>query len=709
MTRHEAVLLANKLLLEYKLDGWGVRLNTDVSSGFLGLCSYRDRLIILSAHHIDIHPSDSVENTIRHEIAHALTEGEGHSEVWKDMARKVGCDNTAPCSNLSLTPQVIDAIRSGSNIEISFDEEIIRTPKYRITRLQDKCGFCGKVAKEIRSTLVVNENPFQPDEKYIMLECGHLLIKKIPKGTAFHTLISNSDEPHVKSCKHEFRDVHPTNQCIHCLEYKPYDFQVEGMRFLETALAINKGGAIFDDMGLGKTIQGLGTIKFVEDLCPILFLGKSTAKFQVFKEVLRWCGNSYLPQIIRSGNDYLIPGLKVYIASYDMLVKKVRRSKTGKIINQGFDLSKFDAVGIKTVILDECQQIKNADASRTQEVRKLVKDRKVIALSGTPWKNRGSEFFQVLNMMAPTKFPSYQGFLDTWVDYYQSGTTWKPGGIKNIPAFREYIKDIALRREVSDVQVEMPDVNRTMQYTELEKYEQANYDEEVSKFVKWYNDLVMSGEEDDIWKPGENNVIGKLARMRHIIGLAKIPATLDLTDQFVEETDRKLVIFVHHKDVGEILYSKIKEKWGSEIPVLKLTGDQTDIVRFNIQTEFNNHPRALMVASTLAAGESINLQTCSDAIMHERQWNPQNEDQAAPGRFRRIGSIHALVNVIFMLASGTVDEHLTGIVERKRGFFHAGMNKGEMPVWNQSEIISELVNAIVKGYNSRVKKSVKVG
>ena len=43
-----------------------------------------------------------------------------------------------------------------------------------------------------------------------------------------------------------------------------------------------------------------------------------------------------------------------------------------------------------------------------------------------------------------------------------------------------------------------------------------------------------------------------------------------------------------------------------------------------------------MVASQLAAGEGLNLQTCSDCVMHERQWNPGKEEQAE-GRFIRIG------------------------------------------------------------------------
>ena len=34
----------------------------------------------------------SVENTILHEIAHALTPGKGHGPVWRAKAIEIGCD-----------------------------------------------------------------------------------------------------------------------------------------------------------------------------------------------------------------------------------------------------------------------------------------------------------------------------------------------------------------------------------------------------------------------------------------------------------------------------------------------------------------------------------------------------------------------------------------------------------------------------------------
>jgi len=687
MDRNTASKLLRNELNIHGLNNWSIRLSTNPNDNFLGICMYNDKCIILNAHHIDIHPDVEVINTIKHEVAHALCPRQGHNEVWSNKAREIGCDNTLPCSHLDLPDHVIDAIRSGNLVEVTIEEEthVIRRPKYTVTRLQNKCPDCGKIAKEKFSIESIDKDG--NTIKLITLECFHIIKKVIPRGTPFESIVSNGWKDEIKSCIHDW-DKH---KCKNCGEFRLMNFQISGAAFIESAIAINKGAGVFDDMGLGKTVQVLAYIYFHKERTPVLYIVKSAIKFQWFKQIIRWLGPDYLAQVISTGKDYVFPGLKSYIISYDLLKR--------------FPRAKLEALGIKLVILDECQQIKNPDSSRTQEVRKLIKDDniKVIPLSGTPWKNRGSEFFPVLNMLSPTKFYSYQHFLDTWVDYYYHGDKRKEGGIKRPEKFREYVSDIIIRREYNEVMDEFPDINRTKLNVQLDDLSQTTYDEETSDFVKWYNEFVINGTEDSI---DGMQILAKISRMRHITGLAKIPATIAFAEEFIEETDKKLVIFVHHKDVGHLIYDELFKKFNNTVPILKLTAEFSDAERFEIQENFNKLPRAIMVASTLASGEGIDLQTCADAVMHERQWNPQNEDQAAPGRFRRIGQTSNSINITFTEAEETVDEHLDGIVERKRLGFHMAMNKGETPKWNQSDIARELAQAIVKKFKEKKAKEV---
>jgi SWI/SNF-related matrix-associated actin-dependent regulator of chromatin subfamily A-like protein 1 len=696
MTRQEASQFTRDELNKNGLNKWSVRLNTNPNSHFLGLCSHKDTCIILSAHHIDIHPTPDVINTIKHEVAHALTPGHRHDDTWVAKAIEIGCDNTLPCSNLSLSPDIIDAIRSGADVEVTFTEQVIRTPRYNITRLQDKCKYCGKVAVTISEKTVVSSGDTTPDLKFIKLECGHMLIKRIPKGTPFHQFQFGGS----LNCNHEW----DKNTCVKCNRKRPYKFQLDGMAFGEAALAVNNGVAFFDEMGLGKTIEAEGLIYYHPEICtPTLWMVKSGLKYQLAVSLLNWMGDSHVPQVINTSKDWLIPNLKHYIIGYDMLVQKSRTLKNGTVANQGFDITQFDRVGIKCVVLDECQQIKNVDSSRTQMVRRVVKGRKVIALSGTPWNNRGSELFPVLNMLDPMKFNSEDKFKRQWVDTYWDGKYMKEGGIRRIPAFKEYTKDIIIRRERTEVMAELPLVNRTKLYVKMDPTQESIYDEAVQEFVDWYNT-----QSQDI---GGMHILAAMAKMRHLVALAKIPATVDYVDEFVEDTDRKIVVFAHHKEAQYLLFSELHTRFNSpEITVLKLTSEMNAKERFDVQTEFNSSKRSILVASTQAAGEGLNLQTCADCVMHERQWNPGKEEQAE-GRFIRIGQTATSVNATYTHMEGltAIDGSLDSIVERKRVQFHEVMNKGEAPRWNEDAIIKELAESIVNAHNAKKNRKVLQG
>jgi SNF2 family DNA or RNA helicase len=702
MDRNTAHEFTRKKLNEFGLNDWRIRVSSDPNQPFLGLCMHNDKCIQLNAHHIDIHPDKEVINTILHEVAHALVgPGHGHNEIWRTKATEIGCDNTNACSTLDLPAHVIDAIRSGAAVEISVEEkeivQKIREVTHKVTRLQDTCPECGKVAKEVSTTE-------SSDDKgniirHITLECFHIITRVIPRGTPFETMVSNGWKPEIAACKHQWNK----NQCILCREFRLFDFQIRGAQFVEMALATQKGALIADDMGLGKTVQALAILKFhSKKYKRTMVVTKSAIKFQWFKQAIRWLGEDWTAQIISTSKDYLFPNLKLYIIPYDLL----RR----------FKREKLHALGIKLVILDEVQQIKNPDSSRTQEVRKLVSansDCKVIELSGTPWKNRGSEFFPALNLIDPIKFYSYQHYLDTWVEYYWEGAKKKMGGIKNVKRFREYTAGLVIRREYNEVMEEFPDINRMKLPVQLDAFSQSTYDDSESEFVAWYNEYVIGGEEDKI---SGIEILAQMARMRHITGLAKIPATLGFVEEFIEDTDKKLVIFVHHKDVGQILYSSLtdtssesNEQWAelaqeivtNGVKVFKYTSELGDAERFDMQEEFNRTPRAVMIASTLACGEGVDLQTCADCILHERQWNPQNEDQAAPGRFRRIGQVAKNINITNPEAEGTIDLELDAIVEGKRIRFHEAMNKGEAPVWNQTSFAKELAERIVAKHQEK--------
>ena len=99
MDRAKAAQLLRAELDQHGLREWDIRLNPlslDARMQYMGLCSYQDKCIILNAHHVDLHDEKAILNTIKHEVAHALTPGHGHDEIWAAKAHELGCYHVAP-------------------------------------------------------------------------------------------------------------------------------------------------------------------------------------------------------------------------------------------------------------------------------------------------------------------------------------------------------------------------------------------------------------------------------------------------------------------------------------------------------------------------------------------------------------------------------------------------------------------------------------
>lgn len=77
----------------------------------LGTCSYRRKKIYLSQWFVELNNEDEVEDTILHEIAHALSyerygsDGMGHGRLWKMVCREIGARPQRTCKSKLNRPQ----------------------------------------------------------------------------------------------------------------------------------------------------------------------------------------------------------------------------------------------------------------------------------------------------------------------------------------------------------------------------------------------------------------------------------------------------------------------------------------------------------------------------------------------------------------------------------------------------------------------------
>lgn len=515
--------------------------------------------------------------------------------------------------------------------------------------IRRECPKCQKIAIEssrfkLGKTLIIR------------LACGHTLHSE--------TLASDTKA---------YDSIISTDGC------KPRQYQLDAIQFAEES---DVRCIIADEQGLGKTIQSLSLLRLhPAKLLPAVIVAPTTVKLQWMREIHRWCGDAknkqFFTQIINSGKERAMPGFQIYIVTYDLLKNE--------------DLFEYLPAGtIKTLIIDECQRIKNHLSGRAKAIQRIAKDvPHILPMSGTPIKNNAGEYFTVLNLVKPTLFPHWQRFVDNYCDAYNNGWTQKIGGLKDPERFHEDTKDIIIRRTKREVLKDLPELDRKFYHVELDPklnkaYAQALkeldnmlYDDEVSEFERG------------------SATIAIMSKMRHITGMSKVSECIDFVTEFLLSCDRKIVIFAHHQDVAQILENRLNE-WavdGGFGKVAMMHSGLDGNARAALVESFkSDSTRRVMVASTLAAGEGLNLQFCSDAILLERQWNPANEEQAE-GRFHRFGQTNT-VSITYMIASGTIDEYFTELVEIKRSIVSSTLDNKEI-AWDQNSLMRDLAQTLV--------------
>jgi len=566
------------------------------------------------------------------------------------------------------------------------------------------CPQC-QVDKEVKATI----------GRMRRLECKHIVVapltqeevkakvEEIAEDIKVSEILAPKPEPVIEFDTTKFHNRKT--------KHTPYPFQLKGIQFaIDNAFRV----LIADEQGLGKTVQALGILHYAmkhcpEQVFPVLIIAKSSLKMQWMVQLLNWCGLDYIPQVIDDGKSIPVEGFNVIIASYDIFRRfskvenVVLKSKYGHEIETTRKTNPFYDFPFKTVIMDEVQAIKG-DSQRTGEVKRICEGKNVIALSGTPIKNNAAEYYTILHILNPDKFSSKSHYLDYWVKKEVVNGYEKYAGIKYPKEFAEYTKDMIIRRtreEVKDeIGMRVTKANRIFYHVDFESDKlKALYLAAEAAFIREM--------EESTKKKDPVELIARLSVMRHLVGLNKIQPTVDLAVEFLMENPTgKLLIFAHHQDVMAAI-STLLSRWcadgGYPLPLIYHSGlNQNE--RYDLIAKFAEGKHPFIIGSTLAMGEGVDRlqEVCNDCIIAERQWNPANEEQAE-SRLVRIGQKRGFVNATYPIATDTIDEYFTEIVEGKRISMKETMD-GVVSEWDETGLLTALYDAITMKGRKKTKK-----
>jgi len=163
----------------------------------------------------------------------------------------------------------------------------------------------------------------------------------------------------------------------------------------------------------------------------------------------------------------------------------------------------------------------------------------------------------------------------------------------------------------------------------------------------------------------------KAARAQNAEALAKIEALkqlaikgkIKMAIQWIRDyldSDGKLVVFCTHRSTVDSLM----EEFGDV--AVKVDGSVSGKARDEAVQAFQTRPDIrLFVGNMKAAGVGLTLTAASSAVFLELGWGPGDHTQAED-RIHRIGQEADAVNIYYLIAEGTIEEQIMGLIDKKR-------------------------------------------
>jgi SNF2 family DNA or RNA helicase len=411
-----------------------------------------------------------------------------------------------------------------------------------------------------------------------------------------------------------------------------------------------------------------------EAIAPRKKAGPPTSEKVPTKAALIICPTSVL------GNwqkelDRFAPEMQVYLHYGSNRLKEeafLEKAQDADVVLTSYGLShldstEFDSLLWSTIAIDEAQNIKNAQTKQSKAVRRL-RGRHQIALTGTPMENRLSELWSIFDFTNHGYLGSLGQFQKRFIVPIE-----KDDKKDKIQQLQSLIKPFLLRRTKKDEEValNLPDKLEQKEYCPLTTeqaslYEQLIHDtfEQIEKLTGFERKglvLQMLSRLKQLCNHPALYLKEKSAGRQLLDRSNKLEKLVELVDAVLDQGESCL-IFTQYIEMGEMIRSAIKKKFGVDVPFLN--GSVAKTQRDSMIERFQNGEFPVFLLSLKAGGTGLNLTAANHVIHYDRWWNPAVENQATD-RAYRIGQSR-FVHVHKLICTGTLEEKIDAMLEKKQ-------------------------------------------
>ena len=419
-------------------------------------------------------------------------------------------------------------------------------------------------------------------------------------------------------------------------QLRPY--QLQGATRIAGEMSVR--ALLADSMGLGKTPQALAVLwARWEDCLPALVVCPSVVKWNWAREANMWIDGLTVRVIegYSKRTAYRTRENELAIINFDILADRGDKLGWASLLKNA---------GYKTIIIDECQKIKNWKSKRTQAITELAKEIPyVMALSGTPIESRPIEFYPALSIIKPSLFPNFWSFANRYC-----GESGNFNGHSNTQELNDIlVNTIMIRRLKQDVLKELPSKVRSVIPVSIDMKEYQKAENALLSYIAQLEGRVSGGD----------GALAEIERLKQAAVLGKMKQAIEWIEDYLE-TDRKLVVFATHTFVLDMLEKHFKDI------VVRVDGGTPDKKRMlNVDLFQGDDSIRLFIGNLKAAGVGITLTAASDTLTLEFGWTPGGHDQAED-RVHRIGQEADSVTAYYIIAKGTIEEELAEMLDQKR-------------------------------------------
>jgi SWI/SNF-related matrix-associated actin-dependent regulator 1 of chromatin subfamily A len=448
-----------------------------------------------------------------------------------------------------------------------------------------------------------------------------------------------------------------------------WDFQKATLDYL----LARKGGIDGDQPGLGKTPTAIAYCN-EREAQRVLVICPASVRIQWGERIKEW---STIPNVKTSVmlrvKDGIHPTAHYQVISYD--------AARNPAIIRAISKYKWDVL-----ICDEAHKMKNIEALTTRAILGNSRGeyhhgeikvpaiashcREHLALTGTLLLNRPSEAYVLF------RFFDWEAIDFVSEDKFKERYN-RQADMKTIEGKRFKLESTSLESELQ---------NR-LRVNVLARHEKKD----VLKFMKPPRFSIVRCEEtgtvkgaldaegmlglsvDEIQTTKDFEILGHIAEVRRLMGIALAPQIAEYAADFLEGSDEKLCIFAWHIEVLDIFENKL-----SPFGTVRIDGRKSANARQKAVDEFvGNSKTRVFTGNIQAAGTGLDglQQVCSRCYLAEPDWVPAQNEQAV-SRLDRLGQTEIVSAEIFV-APGSISEKILVKALEKMNVIHRVLDQKE--------------------------------